>query len=127
MKIKKITEEEIIFDNNYRLYYDHEQDCCEINWADFEMLKSYNLSTQTGKAISIYEEDFATTLTELFYKGVTDAGFMIKSKTGNNFFIPCYSDQNGYYTTQLILYLYHEDTKITEELDVTSYVEERYD
>lgn len=38
MRIKKITEEAIIFDNGNTIAYDHEQDCCEMNYADFDQL-----------------------------------------------------------------------------------------
>ena len=33
MKIKKVTEDEIIFTNGKCIYYSHEQDCCE--YCDF--------------------------------------------------------------------------------------------
>ncbi len=49
MRIKEINDEKIIFDNGYVLSYYHEQDCCETVYADFEVLKSYNLSTVTRK------------------------------------------------------------------------------
>ncbi len=55
MKIVKITDEEIKFDNGYILCYFHEQDCCEHVYADFEILNTYNLSTKTGKEINIKE------------------------------------------------------------------------
>lgn len=36
MKIKETTEEAIIFDNGNTITFYHEQNCCEINYADFE-------------------------------------------------------------------------------------------
>ena len=36
MKIKAVDEEKILFDNGMTITYDHEQDCCEQNYAKFE-------------------------------------------------------------------------------------------
>lgn len=123
MKIEKITDEKIIFDNGCELYYDHEQDCCEHNYADFEILKTYNISPKTGRTINIYDIEFGGCLVEIFGGGVSNMGFNLKSVNGEKFFIPCYSFQNGYYTDKLILYLkrpYEE----TEVLDITNFVKE---
>lgn len=49
MRITKISDEIIKFDNGFELTYYHEQDCCENVYADFKILKTYNLSTVTGK------------------------------------------------------------------------------
>lgn len=38
MKIKQVTEVDITFDNGNRIYFDHEQDCCEHNYADFKQI-----------------------------------------------------------------------------------------
>ena len=40
MKIKKVTEEVIVFDNATVITYDHCQDCCEDNYADFKQIES---------------------------------------------------------------------------------------
>lgn len=40
MKILKITEYTLEFDNGKDIRYDHEQDCCEVNYADCEQLDS---------------------------------------------------------------------------------------
>lgn len=40
MRILKITEYSIEFDNGKDIRFDHDQDCCEINYADFEQLDS---------------------------------------------------------------------------------------
>lgn len=36
MKIKKVTEDFIEFDNGSKITFDHIQECCENNYADFE-------------------------------------------------------------------------------------------
>ena len=90
MKIIEITGEHIKFDNDKCITYDHEQDCCEYNYADFEQLddlaRAYDFDEQT---LQFY-----------FAEG---SGFTF-GDGGRLFFVPCYSDQNGYYTTDIIIY-----------------------
>ena len=81
MKIKEIKEGKIIFDNGYILEYYHDQDCCELVYADFDILKNYNVSIKTGKNIKIKEIDFREKLSELI-EGIEGMGFNIISKIG---------------------------------------------
>ena len=122
MKIKEFKEGSIIFDNGYKLEYYHEQDCCENVYAEFEMLKDYNVSLVTGKNIDIKEIDFEESLTKLI-EGVKEAGFNMISKIGEKFFIPCYNSQNGYYSGDLELILYKKNN-VKEELDISDFVED---
>lgn len=121
MKIKEIKEDRIIFDNKYELECYHEQDCCEHVYADFGVLKDYNVSTKTGKTINIKEIDFKENLLELI-EGMKGQGFNILSKIGEKFFIPCYNEQNGYYSSNLRLILYKDG--IEETVDISNYVED---
>lgn len=118
MKIKEITESKIIFDKGYILNYFHDQDCCEQVYADFTVLETYNVSTKTGKNINIKEIDFEENLNKLV-KGIKGQGFNMISKIGEKFFVPCYNDQNGYYSDKLELILYKKDSK--ETLDITDF------
>lgn len=86
MKIKKITDEKIIFDNGNEISYFHDQDCCENNYADFEQLEELALSYD-------FEED-------LIFEKLDKQGFRFGDK-GLMFFIPCYSEQNGYYSSDI--------------------------
>lgn len=94
-KIKEITEDHILFEDGTTITYDHEQDCCEHNWADFEQLddiaRYYPFDTDA-----------------LIFEAVEGAGFRFGNKN-NLFFIPCYSDQNGYYTDRICIYLNGEE------------------
>ena len=121
MKIKQINEDEIVFDNNYKLRYYHEQDCCESAYADFEMLKNYNVSVKTGKNINIKEIEFVETL-EALVEGVAGAGFNIISIIGEKFFVPCYNQQNGYYSSNLELIL--DKDKTQEVMDISEFVKD---
>lgn len=121
MKIKEIKEDKIIFDNGYELEHYHEQDCCEHVYADFEILKDYNVSTKTGKTIDIKEIDFRESLVELI-EGVKGQGFNMLSKIEEKFFVPCYNEQNGYYSSDLRLILHKEKGK--EIMDISDCVED---
>lgn len=122
MKIKEFKEESIIFDNGYKLKYYHKQDCCESVYAEFEILKDYNVSLVTGKNIKIKEIDFEESLIKLV-EGVKEAGFNMISKIGEKFFVPCYNSQNGYYSGDLELILYKENN-VKEKLDISDFVKD---
>ena len=89
MKIIKITDEEIIFDNGCYLTYAHNPDCCEYNYADFSQLED----------TCIEDEEFE--FSEKMLEFECDYGFRLVAKSGNKYFIPCYSCQNGYYSNTL--------------------------
>lgn len=90
MKIKEITEDYIMFDNGNTITYDHEHDCCEVNYADF-MSITYD---------KVQYEDFKE---ELEFEFVDGFGF----RFGSDVYwvaVPCYSEQNGYYTDEIDIY-----------------------
>lgn len=122
MKIKNITESNIIFDNGYEMEAFHDRDCCEDVYADFSVLQNYNISNITGKTINIREIDFEENLNKLV-KGIEGQGFNLISKIGENFFVPCYNEQNGYYSSNLTLILHKQEEK--ETLDITDFIEDR--
>ena len=88
MKIKAVTDEYIEFTNGNKITYDHDPDCCEENYADFSQIEE-----------SAFNQEFVQ---PLVFEMVEDKGF----RFGNPrmYFIPCYSDQNGYYSTNLDIY-----------------------
>ena len=110
MKIVKWTEDYVYFDDGSYITYDHEQDCCECNYADFSILEvMYH-----GEAFEYYK-----------IQAVNGAGFLLKlyqddgdkpilfGRTGYlNIFIPCYSEQNGYYSSDLEIHCYDKDGKL---------------
>ena len=121
MKIIEIKENKIIVDNEYELESYHEQDCCEHVYADFEVLKDYNVSTKTGKTINIKDIDFEEHL-EYLIQGIENEGFNMISKIGEKFFIPCYNSQNGYYSSELELILKRGEVK--EFMNISKFVED---
>ena len=124
MKIKEIKESEIIFDNGYIMSDYHEQDCCENVYADFKTLKTYNVSTKTGKEIKINEIEFEEDI-EKHLEYIENMGFNIISKIGEKFFIPCYNSQNGYYSSDLELIIRKNDIKII--INISNYVKDEID
>ena len=49
MKIEKVTRDAIIFDNGNTISYDHDQDCCELNYADFSILDKNTINYDFNK------------------------------------------------------------------------------
>lgn len=89
MKISQVTNENIIFGNGNRIGFDYCEKCCTYNYADFTQLEEMALD---------YEFD-----ENLIFESVENAGFRFGDK-GMMFFIPCYSDQNGYYSSDVQIY-----------------------
>ena len=87
---KAINKESIIFDNGMMITYDHEQDCCEYNYADFYQIEKLAFDTEFGE--------------DLIFEKVDGAGFRFGSKGTPMFFVPCYSAQNGYYSEDVDIY-----------------------
>ena len=86
MKIKEVTDEAICFDNGNTIVYNHDQDCCEWNYADFEQLDDMALN---------YDFD-----EKLIFEKIDGSGFRFGDKKVM-FFVPCYSCQNGYYSSDI--------------------------
>lgn len=98
-RIKEVTEDGIFFENGLKLISYHAQDCCENVYADWEYIK---------EEIRTYEK-----FDEILIEKVENAGFRIQFKTRNiydyYYFIPCFNEQNGYYSNELMLFLVKND------------------
>ena len=108
MKITKWTEDHVYFSDGSYITYSHFQDCCEHHYADFSILE-----------VMYHGEEFESYEIETVEK----AGFILKLYQDNgdkllgytgylNIFIPCYSEQNGYYTSLLDIHCYNKDGKL---------------
>lgn len=84
MKIENVTQTEIIFDNGNIISFNHEQSCHERNWADFSELT---------KNTPNIDHDFDP---DLEFEFISAIGFKFGDKDVK-LFVPCYSDQSGYY------------------------------
>lgn len=86
--ITEVTDEYIKFSNGSKITFNHEPDCCEYNYADFEQLDDLARSATFTLPLSFEESDY---------------GF----RFGNEYkmyFVPCYSEQNGYYSNDVDIY-----------------------
>lgn len=86
--IQEVTSSYIQFDDGRRITYNHEQDCCEYNYADFKAIDdlSYNIAF-----------DYP-----LIFEKVDGAGFRF-GNPNRMVFVPCYSEQNGFYDDTVTL------------------------
>ena len=90
MRIKEVNENMILFDNGNSITFDHEQDCCEQNYADFEQLDDIARITEFDPNLDFIPQG--------------DVGFLFGNVPNKMFFVPCYSRQNGYYSTDIAIY-----------------------
>ena len=93
-KIKPISydDEAITFNDGSYLFFDHMQDCCEYNYADFFSLDNTGFLESEFDYIELEEGDWG--------------GFRI-----NGFAVNCYSQQNGYYSSAIDIYYNNKDGK----------------
>ena len=91
-KIIKIEEDLIEFSDGTRITCDHDQDCCECNYADCNQLddlaRAYDFDTSNLK-----------------FEAIEGSGFRFGDHPQRMFFVPCYSEQNGYYSSDIDVYL----------------------
>ena len=83
MKIVNVDRDGIYFDNGNRITCYHSPNCCEYNYADFEQIDDLALQAE-------FDE-------KLIFKPLKGFGFRFGNED-KMFFIPCYSEQNGYYS-----------------------------
>ena len=94
-KIVYADDNELRFDDGTTITCDHEQDCCEYNYAKFDDIDDVCRTT-----------DFDTSA--LVIETVDGSGFRFGNLPSKMFFVPCYSEQNGYYTDELVVYINNE-------------------
>ena len=110
MQITGWDDEGIYFSDGSEIIYQHEPDCCEVNYADFSVLdvfydrenpiefEDYNIKA-VDDGFLLYLNEKAPSkpgytpmhmLCEELYEGFI---------TPTKIFVPCYSEQNGYYSS----------------------------
>lgn len=94
MKIVEVNNKHILFDNGMDIRYGHTADCCEENYADFEQIEELAYTTE-------FKDN-------LVFESVDGSGFRFGDDSGCMLFIPCYSDQNGYYSEDVDIYFNNE-------------------
>jgi len=90
--ITKAEENRLEFSDGTIITADHCQDCCECNYAKFDDLDDIAMNT-------VFD------MNKLEIEVVEGSGIRIGNKPSKMFFVPCYSDQNGYYSSDLDIYI----------------------
>ena len=80
MKVSKITDIEITFDNGFSIYFNHNPISVEENYAEFQKIDK-----------SVFDYDFDENLDFEHYE---EEGFTFGDEN-NSFFVPCVSDVSG--------------------------------
>lgn len=103
--IESVDEFEIKFSKGYKLYSNHEQDCCESHYIHLLDLTSDDY------------EGLEFDLDSEYFERIEDYGIALKPINGHPLRIPCYGNNNGYYSHNLTLVL--EGNGNLTEYDIT--------
>lgn len=85
-----INDEKILFSDGSEITFEHYPDCCEYNYADFSQLDDIARITEFDTSNMIFE-------------AVPNSGFRF-GNPNKMFFVPCYSEQNGYYSDEIDIF-----------------------
>ena len=94
-ELNRWDDETIYLNDDTRIYFCHEQDCCEEVYADLTALEDTGFATDT----TITKETLQIEIVE---------GYGIRL---NGYGIPCYNNQNGYYNSYITIYVNDEAIK----------------
>lgn len=105
-KIRKYsTDEQILhFTNGSAITTFHEQDCCEWNYADFDQIDDI-------------AQGWDFDMENLTFEKVI-GGFRFGNLPSKMVFVPCYSEQNGYYSNDIDIQLEGFDVLHIDDLEV---------
>lgn len=109
LKVVKIDQYSLEFDNGMILSSDHKQDCCESHYL--------SLSDLTLEDFEDLEFDLSN---DDFFERIEDYGIALKPNHGYPVRIPGYGSNNGYYSSNLDLVISNIDGKgIFKKFDIT--------
>ena len=98
LKVIKIDNDSIIFENGFSLTHNHHQDCCETHYLSMSDLTMEDFD---GLEFDLSGDDFFKRIPEYGIELVPIKGYSIK--------IPGYGYNNGYYSSNLELILSGEE------------------
>lgn len=97
--IQKVRDSQIVFSNGWKIFHKHNKDCCEYNYADYKgCIEDSILEIKLFNSIKIEPAKH---------------GFLL-----NGYLINCYSEQDGYYTRDLEIYLVDENNTVVQYLNI---------
>ena len=94
LKVVKIWNEGLEFDNGLKLYSDHQQSCCDWHYMS---LSDLELEDFEGLEFDLSNDDF--------FERIEGYGIALKPINGFPIRIPAYGQNNGYYSSNLSLVL----------------------
>jgi hypothetical protein len=94
----KPYDEKLVFSDGSYILTDHNQDCCEYNFADWSSLDDTGFWETNFKSIEVKPWEY---------------GFLI-----NGFSVNCYSEQNGYYSSDLEVYYFSHKNKLISSFNI---------
>lgn len=103
MRITSVSADGIRFDNGHGLSDYHSQQCCENNYADWKQLEELAYDTNFDEPLTL--------------ESVDDYGFRFGNPPLKMFFVPCYSEQNGYYSYDIEIEYWDENGKVISRLE----------
>ena len=105
-KIRKYsTDEQILhFTNGMAITTFHSQDCCEWNYADFDQIDDIAQGWDFDMENLVFEKVYG--------------GFRFGNLPSKMVFVPCYSDQNGYYSNDIHIELNGFDVLYIDDLEI---------
>lgn len=93
-KIIKITSDYLEFDNGIQLMSEHERDCCEDHYLDFD-----------GLILDDFKDLEFDLSNDQFFTRVEGYGILLNPIKGFSVRIPGYGFNNGYYSSNLDLHI----------------------
>lgn len=123
MKILRINDNDLLFDNGILMQVTHVQDEYERHWADFNFLKSYHRHPKTGESMSIYHIEFPSTVHDLqnSMQLMEDNGFYLIALDGSKYFVPCCGENDGYCSINLTLHITDDNAGKEIAIDLSDY------
>lgn len=104
MRISAWNDDEIHFSDGSAITYEHEADCCELNWADFSVLDIF----YDGEEFDDYEL-LMDVPNGCILRLTASAPKRLGILGRKDIYIPFYSDQNGCYTDDVDLVITGKD------------------
>lgn len=108
LKVVKIENKGLVFNDGTQLFSEHEQDCCEWHYLDFSDL---NLSDFDGLEFNLIGDDF--------FNRIEDYGIELKPINGHSVRVPGYGMNNGYYSSYIDLVIVDANNKTIKSYDVS--------
>jgi len=108
LKVVKIENDELVFNDGTRLSSYHSQDCCESHYLDFAHLDVTDFD----------ELEFDLTGDD-FFNRVNDYGIELKPLNGQIVRVPGYGSNNGYYSSDINLIITDVRGNLIKSFDVS--------